>query len=343
MSYASSEIYLAHGYFHYLKEIVGKSNLVGFRHNDIFNTYYQKSIWNKIMYKLAPWNINSKISNQLLKLCIKESPDILLLFKGMEILPKTLKEIQKQGVFLVNYNLDHPFEFFSKGSGNKNVLDSLPLYNLHITYSSQIEQEMNHKFPNIKTAVLPFGNKRNSKNELPPIEGFEEVNKVCFIGNSDENRVSLIKQIASNKIEVHVYGHNWGTCFTEEEKYVKVFSPMYKDEYIKTLQKYRIQLNIFRPHNKASHNMRTFEVPAVGGIMLAPLTIEHLSFFKPEVEVFYYTNQHSLFTQINTIINLTKEQAYDIRLNAQTRSVQSNYSYQERAIQLLQILNNNYE
>lgn len=343
MSYAEREIYLAHGYFHFLEKIVGKSHLVGFRHNDIFNAYYQKSVWNKVVYKIFPSYIESKISNQLYELCVRERPDVLLLFKGMEILPQTLKKIKEEGVFLVNYNLDHPFEFFSRGSGNKNVLNALNIYNLHITYSSQIEKEIVEKYPGFKTAVLPFGYNENPKNILPAINKFEELNNVCFVGNPDENRVNLLKQIAANQIEVHVYGHNWTTYFSETDEYVKVFSPVYSDEYIKTLQKYRVQLNIFRPHNKSSHNMRSFEVPAVGGIMLAPLTPEHQSFFKPDVEAFYYTNTAALISQIRKLLRLSKDQAYGIRVNTQNRSIQSNYSYNKRAEQLLEILTKNYE
>lgn len=343
MSYAKSEIYLAHCYFHFLEKIVEKSNIVGFRHNDIFNEYYQKSIWNKLIYKFFPRYIESKISNQLLTLCVRERPDVLLLFKGMEILPATLKKIKEKGVFLVNYNLDHPFEFFSKGSGNKNVLDSLPLYNLHITYSSQIEKEINKKYPNFKTTVLPFGYNENPINVLPTIEKFEEIEKVCFVGNPDENRVAFLKQLASNKIEIHIFGHHWATFFSETDKYVKIFPPVYKDEYISTLQKYRVQLNIFRPHNKSSHNMRSFEVPGAGGIMLAPLTPEHFIFFEPEKEAFYYENSDDVIFKINKLLSLTKEQAYSIRINTQKKSVQSNYSYKDRANQLLEILTKNYE
>lgn len=343
MSYAKSEIYLAHSYFHFLEKILGESNLVGFRHNDFFNMYYHKSIWNKIEYKIFPSFIESKISNQLLNLCVKEKPAVLLIFKGMEIQPNILKKIKEQGVFLINYNLDHPFEFFSRGSGNNNVLNSLSIYDLHITYSSQIENEILQRFPSFKTAVLPFGYNENNGNKLSPIEEFEEVNSVCFVGNPDENRVNLIKKIASNNIEIHVYGHNWETYFSEVGEYLKVFPPIYKDDYIKTLQKYRIQLNIFRPHNKFSHNMRSFEVPAVGGIMLAPLTPEHVGFFEQGKEVFYYTNMDSLINQIKKILTLKKDQVYSIRMNAVSRSVQSNYSYSERANQLLDILIKNYE
>jgi hypothetical protein len=326
-----------------LEKILGKSNIMGFSHNDLFNEYYQTSLLNKLCYKIFPKYIESRISNKLYRFCILHQPDVLLIFKGMEILPNILKKIKNSGVYLVNYNLDHPFIFFSKGSGNNNVLESIEVYNLYLTYSTIIKNEMNLKFPNLTTIVLPFGYIERPENILPKFDEFEEVNKVCFVGNPDKNRLKVIKQIVDNNIEVHVYGHNWERYFSENIPFIKIFKPVYSIDYYKTIQKYRVQLNIFRPHNINSHNMRSFEVPAVGGILLAPQTPEHLSFFEAENEVFYYTSTDILYEQINKILNLTKANAFQIRLNAQTRSIKSHYSYRERASQLLEILNNNYE
>ena len=42
-----------------------------------------------------------------------------------------------------------------------------------------------------------------------------------------------------------------------------------------------------RIHNPDSHNMRSFEVPGVGGIMVAPDTKEHRIFFEVGKEIFY--------------------------------------------------------
>ena len=59
-----------------------------------------------------------------------------------------------------------------------------------------------------------------------------------------------------------------GNCLVESSDFWKV------------LRKYRVQLNLMRPHNLDSHNMRSIEVPAVGGIGLFPDTPDHERFFE---------------------------------------------------------------
>jgi spore maturation protein CgeB len=95
-------------------------------------------------------------------------------------------------------------------------------------------------------------------------------------------------------------------------------------------------------HNPTSHNMRTFEVPGIGGILLAPDTEEHRLFFTHEKEVFLYTDVDDCVTQINKIIGLSKEKADNIRFEARKRSVQSGYSYKDRTLSVSQHLQQLY-
>ena len=56
-------------------------------------------------------------------------------------------------------------------------------------------------------------------------------------------------------------------------------------------QEYRVQLNLFRQYNEGSHNMRTFEIPAVGGIQLTEYSTEQADFFKEGEEIFSFVRQ----------------------------------------------------
>ena len=105
-----------------------------------------------------------------------------------------------------------------------------------------------------------------------------------------------------------------------------------------TLRKYRIQLNIMRPHNLDSHNMRTFEVPGIGGIQLAPDTKEHRLFFEADKEIFLYNTVEECVNKINYLLSLTTEQANQYRTYAREACVKNKYSYKDRAQQVLAVL-----
>jgi len=292
-----------------------------------FLSYYHKNILNKIFFRMGLSTIFSKINKDLLKLTIMHKPDAIIVFKGMEIFPKTLMKINRIGIPLLNYNADHPFEYMSRGSGNKNVLNSIKYYQHHFSYSKKIVDQIKKKY-NISASWLPFAyfQAHPPKNEI--------LNSVCFIGNPDTERVCVIKLLLKNNIAVDLYGNNWDKFINSSEN-LKIHKPVYSNDFNKIAQQYRVQLNIFRPHNYDSHNMRTFEMPALGCIMLAPYSSEHISLFKENEEAFYYKNDKELIGKCKLILQLNEDEAFKIKTNAYNRSINSNYSYKDRSKQIL--------
>ncbi len=95
-----------------------------------------------------------------------------------------------------------------------------------------------------------------------------------------------------------------------------------------------------RVHNEDSHNMRTFETPGVGGIMLAPDTTEHRMFFEEGKEAFLFKEVNDCIEKIKKIMNLSYDNAMKVREAARSRSLNSGYDYRSRTEQALRALKN---
>ena len=291
-----------------------------------FYTWYNRSVLNKIIYRLGLSGILKEINRALCSKVEEADPEAVLVFKGMEVLPATLKWMKSRNIFLANYNPDNPFIFSGAGSGNENVTRSIPLYDLHFTYNLEIQRQLDAL--GCRTALLPFG--YDIADSLYEACGQqEEIVKACFLGNPDQDRAMFIEGLAQAGVEIDVYGHSW-------EKFVKhpgitVFPPVYGDDFWKVLRRYRVQLNLMRKHNEDSHNMRSFEIPGVGGIMLAPDTREHRLFFEDGKEVFLFTGAADCADQVRRLLNLSPESAKEIRMAARARSLKGGYSYKDRA------------
>lgn len=300
-----------------------------------FYAYYNKNIIKKILFRFGVSRIFKTINAAVLQKVTTFQPDIVWVFKGMEIFPETLQELKRSGVKLVNYNPDNPFIFTGKGSGNKNVSDSISLYDLHFSYNWQIEQRLNTEY-NAVTVNLPFG--FDISQELYDLcEKEEEVKKACFLGNPDTQRAAFLEKLA-DKVPVDVYGNKWSS-FTSHSN-IQCFQEVRGEEFWKILRKYRVQINLMRIHNEDSHNMRTFEVPAIGGIMLAPRTTEHEFFFKEGREVFFYNNINDCISSIEKIMTLSNEQSKVIRSAAREASLQKGYSYKSRSQYVVKTFHN---
>lgn len=299
----------------------------------LFYKYYNASLINKVLFRLGLSSIYKKINLQLLEAVDKEKPDVLLFFKGMETFPATLQQLRKRGIKLTNYNPDNPFLFSGPGSGNKNVTNSIPLFDMHFTYDHEVLQKFRDM--NINAGYIPFGFDI-SPELFAECAREPEVLKLCFVGNPDKARANLLNQLAAAGLPVDVYGTTWDRFQLHEN--IKLCGPVYGSDFWKVLRKYRVQLNFMRPHNPNSHNMRTFEVAGIGGIGLFPRTPDHETFFKENEELFLYNDINDCIAQAKKILALPADQAAEVRRKMHERAVRSGYSYKDRVNDLLMML-----
>jgi spore maturation protein CgeB len=331
MTDSRNERLLAHYYAAHLGNTKGVT-VGSLYYTDEFNNYY-KSIWNKATYRIFPKRILDKINSGVVRSIEQFKPDLLWIIKGMEIYPETLQYARKKGIRLVNYNPDHPFEYFSAGSGNDNVKHSIPIYDLHLSYSHRILKDLNQEYE-INGKFLPFGYEI-SKETFESASREKEIKRLAFTGMADNERKRMIDLLAGAGIPLALIGPGWRKFFKPTAD-IHVFDGVYSNEFWNVLRRYRVQVNIFRKQNVNSHNMRSFEIPAVGGIMLAPWSVEHAEFFETGREAFFYKSDTELIEQARRILELPEEQTSLIRLNARNRSERSCYSYSGRAAMALE-------
>jgi hypothetical protein len=295
-----------------------------------------RGFYPRLLRRAAPrkafWDANVK----LIKAAATYQPSVVWVFKGMEVFPDTLRILRDRGITLINYNPDHPFNFFSRGSGNDFIRRSIPYYHLHITYSKRIAKELKAYCPNARVAVIPFGHDV-SDYVFDQISSEKEIVRACFLGSPDRHRQRQIMSLVEAGIATDVYGPRW-------ERFLKPCSSLHLHgavrggAMLRTLRRYRLQLNFFRPHNADSHNMRSFEVPACGGIMLAEDSVEHRDFFENRKEAFFFASAREMIELAREILAMPGEVICQIRDAARKRCVACGYSYRTRARAALDII-----
>lgn len=323
---SASKYAIEKSYLKYLSENALVSCVKLFPAQNLFLEFYHKSVLHKVAYRVGLTQILTQINILLVNEVEAFKPNVIFIFKGMEIFPSTLKAFRLQGIKLVNYNPDNPFLFTGRGSGNRNITDSISLYDFHFTYSKTIGNTLSNT-TNTPVRILPFGFDLSSEDfELSQMH--EECLKVAFVGNPDKRRSAFIYNLAAGGVSIDVFGDGWNKFVSHPN--IISHNSVYDNSLWDTLRKYRVQLNIMRIHNLDSHNMRTFEIPAVGGIQLAPDTKDHHVYFTPEVDIFLYKNTADCLRVINDICHMSKRSAAAFRSSARERSLHSGYSYKDR-------------
>ena len=320
-------------YVKYLRELGVET--YQFSAQTLFYDYYQDSLRHKLLYRSGISRIIKSINVSFMQAIETYSPDVIWVFKGMEILPDSLRRAKQKKIKLVNYNPDSPFVFSGPGSGNRNVTGSIALYDLFLTYNDEDKKRMEQKFK-IPSRILPFGFDLNEDVFDTSITEVEKC-KLCFLGNPDNTRASFLTSLADEGLVIDLFGNDWSQFVKHDN--ISIHEPVYENQFWTTLRRYRIQLNLMRPHNPTSHNMRTFEACGVGAIQLAPATIDHTLHFESEKEIFLYKDARSCFSQAKKLLSLCPDKAMSIRQDARSRSLHSGYTYKDRAAQALSFIN----
>lgn len=298
---------------------------------NMFSEYYRRNLLNKVLYRAGLSDILQKINTLVLDRVRRYQPEIIWVFKGMELLPSTIEEIKEINpkVIFVNYNPDNPFIFTGRGSGNANVRKAIDLYDHHFSYNLEVMDELGRR-NQAEVSFLPFAHDLS-------IEGYRRVvsatgreeKKTCFVGNPDNERRDFLLALANKGVSIDIFGDNWKRFIDHEN--IKLFPAARNEAFWITLRRYRVQLNLLRIHNLNSHNMRTFEVPAVGGIQLAPDTKEHRMFFNLDKEIFLFSDVSSCVEKVNWLLNLKGCDADALRNRSRTSVDVEKHSYRARA------------
>jgi spore maturation protein CgeB len=322
---------IEHYYIKYLQEAGHETKLIS-----AISGLPRQSLIFKIWNRLFPVKnfFLTRFNKKVLSGAKAYQPQWVWVFKGMELYPATIRSMKEQGCRLVNYNPDHPFAYVSIGSGNANVSAAIPYFDIYYTYSKKIAAELALRF-SVKTGILPFGYELD-ETVAAKVEPNKEISACCFIGNPDAGRVQLIKILLEANLPVHVFGHDWNNWLSAaQHPNLAIGRAVYGDDFWILLRRYRVQLNFFREHNDSAHNMRSFEIAAIGGIQLAPDSPDHRSFFDNEKEIFLFRTPEEMIRKAQYLLDMDAAAAGQIRTWAKARSRSSGYDYKSRTEKLL--------
>lgn len=297
-----------------------------FAAQNMFLDHYNKSLLNKVVYKLGASGILRSVNDRLMKKIEDYRPEAVWVFKGMEILPDTLVKIKQQGILLANYNPDNPFLFSGSGSGNKNVTNSIGLFDVHFSYDRHIRQRIVSEF-GLPCFNLPFGFELEEKVYLSCLQQ-KEVKKLGFIGNPDQHRAGFINRLA-DFFDIDVYGHGWDKAVSHKK--ITSFDAVYGDEYWHKLYCYRAQINLMRPHNPDSHNMRSFEIVGVGGIGLYPVTSDHIEYFGNNKLAVLYDGMDDCVEKVEELLSMSDSEVLAWRKRIRQAALDQGFDYHSRA------------
>ena len=219
-------------------------------------------------------------SAEVVEGCAEARPKLLIATGAAPLTRSALRRLRGMGIACFNYSTDDPWNKATRASWH---LRALPEYDVvFTTRSANLDCFRNIGVADVR--YLPFG----YDDELfpaPPEPCLIPSYDVLFVGGADKDRISFVTQFLKSRLSVALVGGYWRRC-PATRPYALGRQP--PETVARLTASSRINLCLVRRANRDGHVMRSFEIAALGGVMLAEDTAEHRQIFGPDGQAVVY-------------------------------------------------------
>ncbi len=306
---------------------------------DSDRAYFEASRYAKIrvlrrLFRYFLWKRLNFSTIEIIR-CVK--PDLVLVFKGAYLDPETIHTVRvREGTVIANYYPDNPYCGVPllpnrTSAQRRDIIECLRQYSCVFTWNNQLVEKLERD--DVRAKYLPFGADSSTYSPSAAVagQGFNQYNGIVFVGQRNIKRDLHIGAI--RKHEVAIWGNLWGKASKQVRRNHKLMPERaFGADCAAIYANSGLALNIVDDLNMPGHNMRTFEIPSSGGLMLSTYTEEQAQFFPEGEAALYYRDPGELDDIIDYILK-DKAKADLIKKNA--LSIAKDHSYEKRAAELI--------
>jgi spore maturation protein CgeB len=272
------------------------------------------------------------LNRDFVRRCREFCPDVVLIVKGSHLQAEMLVEVKRiTGATIVNYATDDPFNVVNS---NPDMLACISHYDLYVCTKKAIMPDVLRSGAK-QACFVPFGYHPAVHFPELPATSQERARFCCdvaFIGGADTDRMDLVKDLAKiPTLKVNLYGGGWDR-FSELRACARGFA--YGRDYRLAVSGAKVVIGLVRRANRDGHAMRTFEIPACRGFMLAERTQEHLEFFQEGKHCECFASASELIEKVMHYVDHAEERDR-VALAGYKAVVAGRHTYADRLRQIM--------
>jgi spore maturation protein CgeB len=226
----------------------------------------------------------------------------------------------------LNYLTDDPW---NPGLGARWFFESLRHYD-HVFSPRRANLDDLARHGCAAVTYLPFGFDPELSFHQEPMTDRERTHfatDVAFVGGADRDRVPYIDALLRADFRVALYGAYW-------DRFSKTRGRSRGHADLPTVRKAtslaKVSLCLVRRANRDGHVMRSLEIPAMGGCMLAEDTEEHRALFGPPGHsVAYFRTVREMLEELQRLLSAADERRR-LAMAAQRRICEGRHTYEDR-------------
>jgi spore maturation protein CgeB len=239
----------------------------------------------------------TRINRALQSVASEFEPDVILLYAALPIQPNTIAQLANQA-WVTTYHNDDPFGAYSNKALWRFFRAGLQLANSHHVYR-KINVDDYQRIgiecvAELRSYYVPW---LDQLPELSPSDWERFGHDVVFVGHIEaDTRISYLESLVSTKMPLKVYGTGPWRSLLSPEVYRAIcpIKPVVSTDYRKVLAASKICLAFFSQANRDLYTRRVFEIPAVGGFLMAERTPVMQELYTEDKEAVYFASNDEL-------------------------------------------------
>ena len=293
---------------------------------------------NRILRRALRSSLWNAVNRQAMEVAERVRPGLIFAVKCSFFHPETIRRIRKStGVPFVNHYPDNPYIGVRLGLGEastqrRDLIEVFREYTAVLMWEDTLVQRL--RDDGVPTNYLAFGVDPELFHSQPapkPLscQSCGAQHRVVFVGTCTRARR---KELAS--VRTHAVGI-WGNLWPEKWKAApqhRIHPPVYAEAVAQIHAAADISLNVLNAESLEGHNMRTFEVPASGGVMLARYTSAQDKLFPENEGAAYYRSAEEIDAKIDWLIG---DAAARERIRHNAVRLAALHTYDHRAAEVL--------
>jgi hypothetical protein len=215
--------------------------------------------------------------------------DCVWVDNGELVGPGLLRKLARQAGFLVNYNVDDPYGD-RDGRMWRVYLEAVPHYDLILVVRQENVAEAEARGAKEVRRVYRFYDPvAYAPRPLTPELAATWASEVLFVGTWMPERGPFMVRLLDLGVPLRICGNDWDLA-PERERLKPVWKRrgLMGDDYAYAIQCAKVNLGLCSKGNRDRHTTRSLEIPALGGLLCAVRTDEHLWLYREDAEALFW-------------------------------------------------------
>ena len=242
--------------------------------------------WHLGGHIFSPWikqNLPAKLDRRSFDLCYVDG--------GEWLTPSVIKLLRQYAPKIVNYNIDDPLGS-RDGRRYTAYRMSQPYYDLSVVMRTwNIDEAKSLGARNVLRVFMSADEVTHTPRSISEEDHKVWDSEVLFLGTWMPERGAFLLNLIQRGVPLTIRGSGWDKA--PEWPLIKNHwksGAVYGEDYAKSIQCAKVNLGLLSKGNRDKHTTRSLEIPALGGLLCAERTDEHLAMYQEGKEALFWAD-----------------------------------------------------